>query len=467
MNDVAEKLTGWTARDAAGRELEEVFSIFKEGTRERTESPVKRALETGHIVGLANHTVLVSKDGRETAIEDSAAPIKDDEGTLRGVILVFRDASEKRRAELAAEEAQRQTTNVLESINEAFVSMDSQFRHTYANEATERIIGVKREELLGRTQWEVFPGTIGTEIEANYRRVAAERVTIEFEHLYVPWQKWYAIKASPGRDGGIVLYFSDITARKQEERAKEHRAKQLRRLSDISARINAAHDVQSVVRVVTEEARHLLGAKQAATSILVSPLHPEPLSVVSTRPSPCTMPDEPGINGSRVLRGGERRESAGPPRPDGARARPEVADAPEGALVKPTENGWLAAPLVARGGQGLGLLQLADKAEGEFTEDDEAILVQLSRLASIAIENARLYEELRGNDRRKDEFLAMLAHELRNPLAAIGNAVSLTTAERPPGAHRMVDGRHHAADEAPHPAHRRPPGRLPHQPRQD
>ena len=93
-------------------------------------------------------------------------------------------------------------------------------------------------------------------------------------------------------------------------------------------------------------------------------------------------------------------------------------------LVTPTEGGLLAAPLVARGGQAMGLLQLADKAEGEFTEDDEAILVQLSRLASIAIENARLYEELRGNDRRKDEFLAMLAHELRNPLAAIGNAVT-------------------------------------------
>ena len=202
MNDVAEKLTGWKAREAAGRELEEVFSIFKEGTRERTESPVKKALETGRIVGLANHTVLVSKDGRETAIEDSAAPIKDDEGTLRGVILVFRDASEKRRAELAAEEARRQTTNVLESINEAFVSMDSEFRHTYANEATERLTGVKREDLIGRTQWEVFPGTVGTEIEANYRRVAAERVTVEFEHLYEPWRPWFAIKASPAGTAG-------------------------------------------------------------------------------------------------------------------------------------------------------------------------------------------------------------------------------------------------------------------------
>ena len=96
----------------------------------------------------------------------------------------------------------------------------------------------------------------------------------------------------------------------------------------------------------------------------------------------------------------------------------------------PTENGWLAAPLVGRNGKSMGLLQLADKDEGEFTEDDEAILVQLSRLAAIAIENARLYEELRSNDQRKDEFLAMLAHELRNPLAAIGNAVKRDDPER-------------------------------------
>ena len=115
-----------------------------------------------------------------------------------------------------------------------------------------------------------------------------------------------------------------------------------------------------------------------------------------------------------------------------------MADAPRRSPSStPSENGWLAAPLIGRDGQSLGLLQLADKAEGEFTEDDEAILVQLSRLAAIAIENARLYEELRGNDRRKDEFLAMLAHELRNPLAAIGNAVQPDVAE--PTAEEHVD----------------------------
>ena len=74
----------------------------------------------------------------------------------------------------------------------------------------------------------------------------------------------------------------------------------------------------------------------------------------------------------------------------------------------------------------MGLVQLFDKPDGPFTDDDEAIVVQLAQMASVAVENARFYQELRDNDRRKDEFLAMLAHELRNPLAAIDGAVEVS-----------------------------------------
>ena len=88
-------------------------------------------------------------------------------------------------------------------------------------------------------------------------------------------------------------------------------------------------------------------------------------------------------------------------------------------------SGWLAAPLVGRNTHRLGVIQLLDKTADDFTEDDEALLAQLAQIATVAIENARLYEELRRKDQRKDEFLAMLAHELRNPLAAIRNAVAL------------------------------------------
>ena len=88
-------------------------------------------------------------------------------------------------------------------------------------------------------------------------------------------------------------------------------------------------------------------------------------------------------------------------------------------------NGWLGAALLGKNGRSIGVIQLLDKIEGEFTANDEALIMQLAQMAAGAIENGRLYEELRENDKRKDEFLAMLAHELRNPLAAVGNAITV------------------------------------------
>ncbi|WP_437805892.1 ATP-binding protein [Sorangium sp. So ce1078] len=91
----------------------------------------------------------------------------------------------------------------------------------------------------------------------------------------------------------------------------------------------------------------------------------------------------------------------------------------------PPLRGWLVVPFIGRSGENLGLIHLSDKHDGEFTESDEAILVQLAHIASVAIENARLYDQLRDQDRRKDEFLATLAHELRNPLAPIRTGLEI------------------------------------------
>ncbi len=99
LNDVAEQLTGWTQREAAGKPLIEVFNIINEKTRLQCENPVDKVLQTGMIVGLANHTALISKDGTERAIADSAAPIRDQKGNVLGVILVFRDVTQEKQKE--------------------------------------------------------------------------------------------------------------------------------------------------------------------------------------------------------------------------------------------------------------------------------------------------------------------------------------------------------------------------------
>lgn len=97
MNSVAEDLTGWSREEAVGRPLEEIFHIIDEKTRKRSVNPADLALEKGGKVEMAHHTLLLSRSEREIPIEDSAAPIRDAEGNIRGVVLVFRDASEKRK----------------------------------------------------------------------------------------------------------------------------------------------------------------------------------------------------------------------------------------------------------------------------------------------------------------------------------------------------------------------------------
>ncbi len=100
MNPVAERLTGWTAAEARGTDLRAVFRIVNEDTREPQESPVDRVLKEGVVVGLANHTILLGRaPGHETAIDDSGAPIRDESGEIQGVVLVFRDVTEKKNQE--------------------------------------------------------------------------------------------------------------------------------------------------------------------------------------------------------------------------------------------------------------------------------------------------------------------------------------------------------------------------------
>jgi PAS domain S-box-containing protein len=111
MNGVAQTLTGWSESDATGRPLEDVFVIINEQTRAAAENSIRTVLRDGIVMDLANHTVLVARDGRETPIDDSAAPIRSAGGEIIGVVLIFRDMSDRRRAEhdraelLAAERA--------------------------------------------------------------------------------------------------------------------------------------------------------------------------------------------------------------------------------------------------------------------------------------------------------------------------------------------------------------------------
>lgn len=128
MNPVAEKLTGWEEKTAEGFPLESIFNIINEETRERTGNPAARVLKEGIIVGLANHTVLIAKDGTERPVDDSAAPIKDDEGNIIGVVMVFRDVSERTEAQKALNRAYSELEVKVENRTAELVRVNKQLR---------------------------------------------------------------------------------------------------------------------------------------------------------------------------------------------------------------------------------------------------------------------------------------------------------------------------------------------------
>src|SRR5919198_1697116 len=118
LNPVAARLTGWPEAEALGQDITEVFRIVNEYTRQAVENPVTRVLREGTVVGLANHTLLIARDGVEHPIDDSGAPIHDPQGRLVGVVLVFRDITERRRAE----EAHTRLAAIVESSEDAIIS---------------------------------------------------------------------------------------------------------------------------------------------------------------------------------------------------------------------------------------------------------------------------------------------------------------------------------------------------------
>lgn len=146
VNPVALKVLRAAEQDIVGRRFEEVFPIHNEFTHAKVENPLRRVLDDGVVVGLANHTVLTAFDGTEVPIDDSAAPVRDPNGELEGAVIVFRDVTERRRAEI-----ERQLlASIVESSDDAIVSKDLDGIVTSWNKGAERIFGYTAEEMIGK-----------------------------------------------------------------------------------------------------------------------------------------------------------------------------------------------------------------------------------------------------------------------------------------------------------------------------
>ena len=153
LNPEAERLTGWKNSDAAAKPLSDVFRIINERTRQPADDPVRKALRDGITVGLANHTVLISKDGREIPIDDSAAPIRQSHGPVLGVVLVFRDVTQQR----AAQETRARLAAIVEYSGEAIATKNLDGIIQTWNASAEKLFGYKAEEIIGKSVTILIP----------------------------------------------------------------------------------------------------------------------------------------------------------------------------------------------------------------------------------------------------------------------------------------------------------------------
>lgn len=257
MNPVAVQLTGWEEADALGRECREVFRIVNEETRLETESPVAKVIRDGIVSGLANHTILIARDGTERSIDDSGSPIRNRGGALTGVVLIFRDVSDKR----AAERTVREQRDILQALFDhlpllvAFFDADGRLKWT--NREWERIMGRSLAGLPEPGMTAEFAGLDAAPVQITRSEEIAPLTMPGWQDVEVQGRdgtrmdvSWASVPLSDGTSIGIGQI---VTERRKAEQALGARASVLEAMNDRmkQAMIETHHRVKNNLQALS------------------------------------------------------------------------------------------------------------------------------------------------------------------------------------------------------------------------
>jgi len=223
LNPEAERLTGWTHQEAVGQPLAAVFRIVNELTREPEEDPASRILESGKMADLANHTVLLARDGRGIPIEESVAPVRRPDGTIVSRVLVFHNCSDKRKAQNALREREEHYRSLFDNMLNglAYCKMlfeqdePKDFTYLEVNSAFESLTGLKN--VSGKKVSEVIPGLRESDpkLFEIYGRVALTGTPERFETYVEALGMWFSISVYSPQKEYFVAVFDVITERKR------------------------------------------------------------------------------------------------------------------------------------------------------------------------------------------------------------------------------------------------------------
>ena len=274
LNPVAEQLTGWTQAEAAGHPVDDIFVIVNHDTRKPVAIPVVETLANGTIQGLANHTVLIARDGRECDIADSCAPIRSRDGQVIGAVLVFRDVTEqmnkdmkleKTRKELevikrTADEAHEFSESIINTVREPLISLDQDLRVVTASRSFYEVFKVNPHETvgkliydLGNKQWDI------PKLRELLETILPQKATFdnyEVEHDFSDIGRRTMllnarqIERASGKERIILLAIEDITKRREIEKGLEKTRKEL---AVIKRTADEAHEFsESIINTVRE-----------------------------------------------------------------------------------------------------------------------------------------------------------------------------------------------------------------------
>ncbi|HWA12785.1 MAG TPA: PAS domain S-box protein [Burkholderiales bacterium] len=209
MNDTACRLLGYTREELLQLGPQDVAPLSRESL-----GAAYDRVATGEAEGETLEMFHRRKDGSLLPVELVRRGVPGNDGRI--IVVIARDISEKKKAEAQFRRAAEQTRNILSSITDAFIAVDPGWRFTYLNATAEKLLQRSAESLLGRNLWEEFPDSLGTIFEVNYRKAMAEQVPVDFEEFYPALQTWFEVHAYP-YEGGLSIYFRDVTERKRTE----------------------------------------------------------------------------------------------------------------------------------------------------------------------------------------------------------------------------------------------------------